>query len=383
MKELIQKYYDEIIALNDFMADNPEIGGEEYRASKRMVQLLENHGIPVEYPFAGMDTAFRGIINKGKGRKAAILVEYDALRGLGHACGHCASGSLSILASLILNDLKERIPAEIHVIGTPDEEMHGGKVPMVKTGVFNGMDFALMIHMSNKNALFSKFLALDAYKFTFHGKPAHASSIPWEGRNALNSMRLFFDAMDMMRQHLKDDVRLHGYIVKGGDASNIVPHYTEAEVLVRAASRNYLDQVSKWVMDCAQAAALATRTTWNVEEIGEKYDSLSRNLSGEKLLKGIYRDIGLTLMDTSQETGGSSDIGNVSSVCPAFHPYIDIGKDLSAHTEEFAQAMKTNKTHRAIALGGEIISRFVIDAYNTPGVIEEILKEHAGGDSLE
>jgi hypothetical protein len=136
-------------------------------------------------------------------------------------------------------------------------------------------------------------------------------------------------------------------------------------------------------MDCAQAAALATRTTWNVEEIGEKYDSLSRNLSGEKLLKGIYRDIGLTLMDTSQETGGSSDIGNVSSVCPAFHPYIDIGKDLSAHTEEFAQAMKTNKTHRAIALGGEIISRFVIDAYNTPGVIEEILKEHAGGDSLE
>ena len=383
MKELIQKYYDEIIALNDFMADNPEIGGEEYRASKRMVQLLENHGIPVEYPFAGMDTAFRGIINKGKGRKAAILVEYDALRGLGHACGHCASGSLSILAALILNDLKERIPAEIHVIGTPDEEMHGGKVPMVKAGVFNGMDFALMIHMSNKNALFSKFLALDAYRFTFHGKSAHASSIPWEGRNALNSMRLFFDAMDMMRQHLKDDVRLHGYIVKGGDASNIIPHYTEAEVLVRAASRNYLDQVSKWVMDCAQAAALATRTTWNVEEIGEKYDSLWRNISGEKVLENIYRDLGLALVDTSQETGGSSDIGNVSSVCPAFHPYLDIGKDLNAHTQEFAQAMKTKRTHRAIALGGEIIARFVMDVYSIPGAIEEIIEEFKGGHGHE
>jgi amidohydrolase len=383
MKELVKKYHDEIMDLNDFMADNPEIGGEEYRASKRMVQLLENHGIPVEYPFAGMDTAFRGIINKGKGRKAAILVEYDALRGLGHACGHCASGSLSILAALILNDLKERIPAEIHVIGTPDEEMHGGKVPMVKAGVFNGMDFALMIHMSNKNALFSKFLALDAYKFTFHGKPAHASSIPWEGRNALNSMRLFFDAMDMMRQHLKDDVRLHGYIVKGGDASNIIPHYTEAEVLVRAASRNYLDQVSKWVMDCAQAAALATRTTWNVEEIGEKYDSLSRNLSGEKVLENIYRDLGLALVDTSQETGGSSDIGNVSSVCPAFHPYLDIGKDLNAHTQEFAQAMKTKRTHRAIALGGEIIARFVMDVYSIPGAIEEIIEEFKGGHGHE
>lgn len=379
MKELIQKYYDEIMALNDFMADNPEIGGEEYKSSKRMVQLLASHGIPVEYPFAGMETAFRGIINKGKARKAAILVEYDALRGLGHACGHCASGSISILAALILNDLKERIPAEIHVIGTPDEEMHGGKVPMVKSGVFKGMDFALMIHMSNKNALFSKFLALDAYKFTFHGKPAHASSIPWEGRNALNSIRLFFDAMDMMRQHLKDDVRVHGYIVNGGDASNIVPHYTEAEVLVRAEKREYLDQISKWVMDCAQAAALATRTSWNVEEIGEKYDSLSRNTRGEKLLEGIYQDLGLTLVDTSDETGGSSDIGNVSSVCPAFHPYIDIGKDLNAHTEEFAFAMKTKKTHRAISLGGEIVSRFVMDVYNTPGALEEILKEHEGG----
>jgi len=253
---------------------------------------------------------------------------------------------------------------------------------MVKSGVFDGMDFAVMIHMSNKNALFSRFLALDAYKFTFHGKPAHASSIPWEGRNALNSIRLFFDAMDMMRQHLKDDVRLHGYVVKGGDASNIVPHHTEAEVLVRAEKREYLDQVSKWVMDCAQAAALATRTSWSVEEIGEKYDSLRRNISGEKILEEIYTELGLNLVDTSSETGGSSDIGNVSSVCPAFHPYLDLGKDLNAHTEEFALAMKTNRTHKAISLGGEIISRFVMDVYNTPGAREEILKEY-GGDGDE
>ncbi|WP_409227776.1 M20 family metallopeptidase [Gudongella sp. SC589] len=382
MKELIRKYHDEIISLNDFMADNPEIGGEEQEASRRMVELLRRHGIPVEYPFAGMETAFRGIINKGKARKAAILVEYDALRGLGHACGHCASGSISILAALVLNEVRDQIPAEIHVIGTPDEEMHGGKVPMVKSGVFDGMDFAVMIHMSNKNALFSRFLALDAYKFTFHGKPAHASSIPWEGRNALNSIRLFFDAMDMMRQHLKDDVRLHGYVVKGGDASNIVPHHTEAEVLVRAEKREYLDQVSKWVMDCAQAAALATRTSWSVEEIGEKYDSLRRNISGEKILEEIYTELGLNLVDTSSETGGSSDIGNVSSVCPAFHPYLDLGKDLNAHTEEFALAMKTNRTHKAISLGGEIISRFVMDVYNTPGAREEILKEY-GGDGDE
>lgn len=375
MKKLIEKYHEEVIALNNFMADNPEIGGEEYQSSRKIVELLQKNEIPVEYPFSGMDTAFRGIINKGKSRKAAILVEYDALRGLGHACGHCASGSASILAALVLNELKDKIPAEIHIIGTPDEEMRGGKVPMVKLGVFNGMDFAIMIHMSNKNALFSKFLALDAYKFTFEGKPAHASSIPWEGRNALNSIRLFFDAIDMMRQHVKDDVRLHGYIVKGGDASNIVPHHTEAEVLVRASKRPYLDEISKWVMDCAQAAALATRTSWSVEEIGEKYDGLIRNISGETVLEDIYKNVGLKLVDTSNETGGSSDIGNVSSVCPAFHPYLDIGEDLNAHTVEFAMAMKNKKTYRSIALGGEIISKFVLDMYTTPDVLEQMHDE--------
>ncbi|MGM0396037.1 MAG: M20 family metallopeptidase [Bacillota bacterium] len=383
MKKLIEKYHDEIMELNDSISDNPEIGGEEFLSSKKMVEILERYGIPVEYPFAGMDTAFRGIINKGKDRKAAILVEYDALRGLGHACGHCAGGTISILAALVLNEMKEEIPAEIHIVGTPDEEMRGGKVSLVKAGVFQGMDFAVMIHMSNSNALFSRFLALDAYQFKFAGKPAHASSIPWEGRNALNAMRLFFDAMDMMRQHLKDDTRLHGYIVKGGDASNIVPHQTEAEVLVRAANRPYLDEISRWVMDCAQAAALATRTSWSVEEIGEKYDSLRRNVVGEKVLQNIYNDLDLKLADISKEAGGSSDIGNVSNVCPAFHPYLDIGKDLNPHTIEFAQAMKTKRTHRAIAHGGEIISRFVLDIYNTPGVLEGIHEEFKKGEKGE
>jgi len=139
--------------------------------------------------------------------------------------------------------------------------------------------------------------------------------------------------------------------------------------------RPYLDEISKWVMDCAQAAALATRTSWSVEEIGEKYDGLIRNISGETVLEDIYKNVGLKLVDTSNETGGSSDIGNVSSVCPAFHPYLDIGEDLNAHTVEFAMAMKNKKTYRSIDLGGEIISKFVLDVYNTPGVLEQMHEE--------
>lgn len=372
MDKYIEKYKNEVLLLNDYMADNPEIGGEEVLASKAMVDLLKKYDIQIEYPFNNMDTAFRGIINPHMERKAAILVEYDALRGIGHGCGHCASGSISILAALVLNEMKDKIPAQIHIIGTPDEEMRGGKVPMVNDGVFNGFDFAIMIHMNNINALYSQTLALDAYEISFHGKPAHAASAPWEGRNALNAMRLFFDATDMMRQHVKDDVRIHGYIQNGGDASNTVPHMSKAEVLVRAKERNYLDDVSSWVLDCAKAAALATRTTYGIKEVGEKYDGLKRNLPGELQLKKIYEDMNLPLIDISHLAGGSSDIGNVSSVCPAFHPYISIGEDYSVHTEEFAGVMKEEKTHQAILDGGKIISQFVVDMYNDAELLNEV-----------
>ena len=372
MDKYIEKYKNEVLLLNDYMADNPEIGGEEVLASRGMVDLLRKYDIQVEYPFNNMDTAFRGIINPHMERKAAILVEYDALRGIGHGCGHCASGSISILAALVLNEIKNKIPAQIHIIGTPDEEMRGGKVPMVNDGVFNGFDFAIMIHMNNINALYSQTLALDAYEICFHGKPAHAASAPWEGRNALNAMRLFFDATDMMRQHVKDDVRIHGYIQNGGDASNTVPHMSKAEVLVRAKERDYLDDVSRWVLDCAKAAALATRTTYEVKEVGEKYDGLKRNLPGELQLKKIYEDLNIPLVDISHLAGGSSDIGNVSSVCPAFHPYISIGEDYSVHTKEFAGAMKEEKTHQAILDGGKIISQFIVDMYYDAELLNEV-----------
>ena len=372
MKELIKKYLDEVIELNNDLSDYPEIGSEEFESSKKIVELLRKYGIEVEYPFLEMPTAFRGIINKGEKHKAAILVEYDALRGIGHACGHCASAAISVLSALVLNEIRDEIPAEIHIIGTPDEEMRGGKVPMVNAGIFDDMDFAIMMHMSNSNVVYSGSLALNAYKIEFHGKPAHAASIPWEGRNALNAARLFLDSVDMMRQHVKDDVRLHGYIENGGDASNTVPHYVSIEMLVRAKDREYLDEVSAWVRDCVAGAALATRTSFTISEIGEKYDGLRRNKAGEEVLVELYKELKLPLIDMSDKTGGSSDIGNVSQRTAAFHPYISIGEELHAHTEEFAKAMKTQKNYKAIENGGELLAKFVRDVYKSEDILEKI-----------
>ena len=171
-----------------------------------------------------------------------------------------------------------------------------------------------------------------------------------------------------------DDVRIHGYIQNGGDASNIVPHMTRAEVLVRAKEREYLDDISSWVLDCVKAAALATRTTYEVKEVGEKYDGLRRNLPGENHLRKLYEDLNLPLVDLSNIACGSSDIGNVSSVCPAFHPYISIGNEFLGHTEEFARAMKEERTYEAILNGGRIIAQFVIDMYNDLELLDRVKK---------
>lgn len=375
-KNIIDNYKGEVLELNDYMADNPEIGGEEYNSSQKLVEVLKNNGFDVEYPFAGLDTAFKASINKGKSNKAAILVEYDALRGLGHACGHCASGSISILAALVLNEIRDSIDAQIDIIGTPDEEMRGAKAFMANNGVFDGYDFAIMMHMNNKSYVYSPTLALDCYEFEFNGHPAHAAAAPWNGRNALNAIRLLFDATDMMRQHVRDDVRIHGIIKDGGKASNIVPEHSAAEFCVRSKSRDYLNNISEWVEDCAKAAALATRTEVTVTQIGEKYNELSRKITGDKILEELFSDLGIETIDKSNIIGGSSDIGNVDYVCPAFHPYISIGEDFGTHTVEFANAMKNEKTYEAILKGGEIIARFVTRMYEEPELLKKIKEEH-------
>lgn len=375
-KTLIEEFKDDILSLNDYMAENPEISSQEYKSSQKIVQLLNKYNIETEYPFAGLDTAFKGTINKGKSRKAAILVEYDALRGMGHGCGHCASGSISILSALILNEIKDEIDAQIDIIGTPDEEMRGAKAIMANQGVFDGYDFAIMIHMASENYIYNKSLALDSYEFKYIGKPAHAAASPWSGRNALNATRLLFDSVDMMRQHVKDDVRIHGIIESGGIASNIVPELAVAEFTIRSLDRTYLDEVSEWVKDCAKAAAMATRTQLVISQIGEKYNEQINNQVGSKVLEDIYGLLNQETLNYYNTIGGSSDIGNVDYKCPMLQPYLSIGQDYGVHTVEFAEAMTNDKTHEAIFKGGEIIARFVTTMYDNPDILKDMIEEH-------
>ncbi len=355
-------FHKELIELNDDLADHPEVGTKEYRTSQKMTELLKAKGYRVEYPFAGLDTAYRAVYgNNDHKYKIAVLAEYDALPEIGHACGHCLSGCISILAGLALKDVQDYLDADIHIVGTPDEEYDGGKVKMIRAGAFEQYDMAIMIHMYNENLLYTKLLAIDTYTYYFHGKAAHASAAPWEGCNALNACQLFFHAMDMLRQHVKPDIQIHGIIQNGGEAPNIVPEEVSTQLYIRGLDRPYLNQVVKMIDDCARGAAIATQTSWEKKATGEVFDNMKIVPFGLELLREVYDELGVDLNGNEEKTFGSSDTGNISMLCPVFHSTLQVvDTDVAVHTREFASAMKTERAHKALELGAKIITRQII-----------------------
>lgn len=361
LKEKLKAFTEEklqnLIALNDDLADHPELSGEEHRSARKIAELLEANGFKVEMPYAGLDTAFRGISGSDNHKyKVAIMAEYDALPGIGHACGHCVSGSISVLAAIALAPLQDELNCDIHILGTPNEEIDGAKCAMVDQGIFNSYDMAMMIHLYDQNLLYCKLLGLHQYLYTFHGKAAHASAAPWDGVNALNAAQLMFHGIDMLRQHVTPDVRMHGVYRNGGEAPNIVPEEASAEFYYRALDKEYLFELDKRADNCAEGAAIATGATWEKALTAAMYDNLKNNDYGIELLREVYDELGIEINGDHDKIFGSSDAGNVSFVCPTFHPTLQIvDRGVAIHTREFAEAVKSPRAHEAIRQGAMVI----------------------------
>ena len=361
LKEKLKAFTEEklqnLIALNDDLADHPELSGEEHRSARKIAELLEANGFKVEMPYAGLDTAFRGISGSDNHKyKVAIMAEYDALPGIGHACGHCVSGSISVLAAIALAPLQDELNCDIHILGTPNEEIDGAKCAMVDQGIFNSYDMAMMIHLYDQNLLYCKLLGLHQYLYTFHEKVAHASAAPWDGVNALNAAQLMFHGIDMLRQHVTPDVRMHGVYRNGGEAPNIVPEEASAEFYFRALDKDYLFELDKRADNCAEGAAIATGATWEKALTAAMYDNLKNNDYGIELLREVYDELGIEINGDHDKIFGSSDAGNVSFVCPTFHPTLQIvDRGVAIHTREFAEAVKSPRAHEAIRQGAMVI----------------------------
>jgi len=340
----------------------PEIGNEEYFASRHHAERLTAEGFTVELGVAGHETAFlaRKVSDK-PGATIAFLAEYDALPGIGHACGHNIIGTTSVAAAIALSKVIDEVGGSVVVLGTPAEE--GGpngsaKGSFVKHDLLTGIDAALMVHPSGQTRITGSSLAVDPLDFAFTGKPAHAAASPEEGINALDAVIQLFNGINALRQQLPSDIRIHGIITDGGDAPNIIPEYAKARFFIRATTRERLNAVTKKVKAVAEGAALATGATLEVIAFQNEVDNLLFNRTFDEIFREEATALGEDVKTDERPGLGSTDAGNISQVLPTIHPYIKIGADdLVAHTESFREAAKSEQGDEALITGAKILAR--------------------------
>lgn len=349
IKERILKIVDsikeDIIDLSKYIYDNPELGYEEYKSCAAHVNLLKKYGFQVEERYLGIETAFKAVYDSGKGGAViSYLAEYDALPGMGHGCGHNILGATSTGAGIGLSKLVDEIGGKVVVFGTPAEETSGAKVTMAENGAFDDVDVALIVHPYYKYVKSGSSLALDPIQFTFRGKTSHAAAAPEKGINALDACIAAFNSINYLREHMLPSSRVHGVIIEGGKAANIVPDLAIAQFYVRTTTKSYLKELSEKVKNCAIAGSIATGATLEITNFELGYDNLITNNKLQECYLNNLKDYGIDCVEEPEGANGSTDVGNVSHACPTIHPSFGIcskGTEINTHTVEFAEATLT------------------------------------------
>ena len=353
LQALLPEIETDVQQINEYLYANPELGCEEYLACDFICDKLSKHGFAVTKAIYGYKTAFRAeYCANSAGRTIAYMCEYDALRGIGHGCGHNHIAAMSAGAGILLSKILNDIGGKVIIYGTPAEETMGAKVEMAKQGAFSGIDAAMLIHPESYTHRSGVSLAMDSLEFRFYGKSAHAASAPENGINALDAATLMLHGVSCLRQHVMSDVRMHGVIKEGGVAPNVVPNYAVVHYYVRARHREYLNNVVEKVVNCAQGAAIMTGARLEYFNNEISYDDMMTNetlsdcFSENMLLAGEPEVLPM------RDSYGSIDMGNVSKVCPSIHPYIAITDiHISGHSREFADATQTARAKIALNRG--------------------------------
>jgi amidohydrolase len=371
---------DELEELSRRIHDHPELAYQEVQACAWLSAFLEAKGFHVERGVGGVPTAFRATVSgAGPGPTVAIMCEYDALPGIGHACGHNVIATSGAGAGAALALLRSRLPAgRVQVIGTPAEEGGGGKVRLLQAGVFQGVDCAMMIHGFDRTILHQDLLGIVRVGFEYAGKAAHAAADPWAGVNALDACIQTFNAISMLRQQVRPECRIHGIIDNGGAAANIIPEYAKATFYVRAPRLDTMWELHRRVVACAEGAARATGATLTVTQHEMVYEPLRRNQTLLDLFAQNMRAVGLAEDAPVPDRLGSSDVGNVSQVVPTIQPMIAIAPTGTAiHSREFVEAAVTPLARAGLLAAAKTMALTTYDLLADPARVRAAKEEFA------
>ncbi len=381
---------EHLVEVAETIRQHPELGYEEYMASQLLAENLRGIGFTVEKPYCGLETAFRAT-RRGAypGPIVAVIAEYDALAGIGHGCGHNLIAASGLAAAIGLGAVLEEIGGTLVVMGTPAEEGGGGKIKLIEQGAFEGIDAALMIHHAGHQSGApitwpdGTCLAVAHMDFEYFGKPAHAGVDPYNGVNALNAVIKLFTGIDALRQHIQTESRIHGIIIHGGDAANVVPKYTSARLYVRAASREYVETLVQKVRNIAQGAALMTGCEVKIHLDNTYYDMRPSYVLGERYLENM-KAVGL---DVSKRRQGramhSTDFGNVSYILPAVTGAFAISPDpIPGHSQEVVEASGSPFGYAQFLKASTAMAFTALDILTDPQLSKRAWEEHRDWEKL-
>lgn len=382
--EVIEMHRAELCKMADLIYDFAEKSAEEYKSMELLTDYLQNEGFTVERGIA-LDTAFRAtwdncraaVDDEGKNTAPVlgILVEYDALEDIGHACGHHMQGPAGIGAAIAIKDVMKDYPFKLVIYGTPAEETLGGKIIMLDAGYMKELDLALMSHGSPNTSVDEKCMALENFVVTFHGVKSHAAISPDEGRSALDAALLSFHAIEMLREHVKDDTRMHYTIRNAGGPPNVVPDLTVAEYTLRSYSTSYLNTVVERFYNILKGAALMTDTTYDIQRDLPFKSKIVCYSVNDLLMKNAAYEKAPSIAAPRKKTG-STDFGNVLYEIPGSCIRIAFTKpDAQPHSQEYLDAGKSQAAHDAIVYAAKIMADSISDVLTNPGLLEEIKEE--------
>jgi amidohydrolase len=363
----------ELLALSHDLAAHPEPAFAEHRSARCVAEAAQRYGLRVRRPAYGLPTAFAATAGD-RGPHVVLLAEYDALPGLGHACGHNLIAAAGLGAAAALAPLTHRLAGRVTLLGTPAEEGGGGKILLARRGAFAGAAAAMMVHPDAYEAAQPRIVAAVPLRVTAHGRAAHASLFPERGVNALDALVLGYLGLATLRQHLPAGQRVHGIITSGGEAPNIVPERATAQLLLRAATTGGLGPLARRIEACFGGAARGVGARADVRVTGPVYAEMRPNAALAAAYARHARALGrrpLPLAAMPPTLAGSSDIGNVSLLLPAIHPKLAVGDGRAMpHSREFAAAAVSPSGDRAVLDGAVALALTAVDVWTDAGLRE-------------
>jgi amidohydrolase len=374
---------DEILDLSHRIHALPEPAFEERQAAAWIAEVLARHGFAVEHPAGSLETAIRatragGGAGSAAGPRIGILAEYDALPGLGHGCGHNTMAASGVGAAIALAAVADELPGEIVFLGTPAEERGSGKAIMIRDGLFEGVDAALLFHPCDRNHVASFPLASEDVEILFRGLQAHAAADPWRGKNALDAMILLFSSVGLWRQQLHPEARVHGIIQEGGTAANIIPDRTKAWFMLRSPDQAEYGRMKTRFQELVRGAALATDTTADITFSGG-----AMTMKPNKTLEArwVAHAAAYGIEDQGPDANaGSTDMGNVSWTCPTIHPELAIAPEGTAgHSIAFRDAAATPEADRTTLLAATLVAQLACELFLDPDLVAAAWREFRGG----